>query len=173
MVVRKRVEMANTRHGMSALKSRVKLRGMEAIDKRTGPARSMLEWRDQYIRDLGGPENVTAAKMKLVECAATTAALISHADAFLMEQPSVINRRKKSFYPLVPQKQSLVDSLARLLNLIGLDRVPKPIPTLQEVCAEIAAKRDAAAASDEAETGPGDQIPAPEGTETQEEEPND
>ena len=74
-----------SRHGLYGGLARVKLRGLEDIDRRTTAARALLDWREQVYRDLGGLENIPATRVKLVELAATTAALISHADEFLLE----------------------------------------------------------------------------------------
>jgi hypothetical protein len=102
------------------------------LDARTTAVRSVNEWRAQIITDLGGLENIPAAKLVLVEMASRTRVLVDHADAFLLGQPSIINRRRKAFIPLVQQRQALCDSLARLCAQIGLARVPKPIKSLHE-----------------------------------------
>jgi hypothetical protein len=48
-----------------------------------------------------------------------------------MEQPSLINKRKRTVIPVLLQRNQLADSLARTLALLGLDRVPAPVTTLQ------------------------------------------
>ena len=121
-----------SRHGLNAAMVRLKLKGLNAIDRRTITGRSLIAWRDELLAALGGPGNVSPQKTALVDLAARTRALIDHADAFLLGEPSILNRRKKAFLPIVAQRQSLCDSLARLLGQLGLERVPRAIKPLAE-----------------------------------------
>ncbi|MGC1581339.1 MAG: hypothetical protein WA766_07640, partial [Candidatus Acidiferrales bacterium] len=68
----------------------------------------------------------------LVNLAATTRALIDHADNWLLSQPSIINKRRKSFVPVVGQRQSLCDGLSRLLQQLGLERRAKPVAAIPQ-----------------------------------------
>jgi hypothetical protein len=111
---------------------RIKLRGLDGIDHRTSAARALLQWREQVISDCGGLESLSATKLALIDAASRTKALLDHADSFLIAERSVINRKQKAFIPLVAQRQSLCDSLCRTLVLLGLQRVPKAIPSLRE-----------------------------------------
>ena len=141
--------MANsgTRHGLNRAMVRVKLRGMDAIDHRTGAARALLQWREQVISDLGGLESLSATKLALIDAACRTKALLDHADSFLVAERSVINRKRKAFIPLVGQRQTLCDSLARLLNALGLERVAKPVSSRFEVSWGV--KRDSTETTDQ------------------------
>jgi hypothetical protein len=137
------------RTGLKALKARVKVRGLAVIDKRTLAARHLLDWRKEMIADLGGEQAVSAQQMALVEMATRTRLYIDHADAHLMEQSNLITRRGR-LKPLVEQRQRLVDSLARILGQLGLERRAKPAKSLDAYLAEKYSPR-----------------PAPEGTEPQ------
>ena len=110
------------RTNLLALKARVKLRGMFAIDKRTHAARGLLRWKEQIIFDLGGSEAVSAQRMALIDMAVRTRLFIEHCDAWLMEQKSLINAKEKGAIPLLLQRQALVDSLCKILKHLGLDR---------------------------------------------------
>ncbi len=123
-----------SRHGVNALKARVKVRGLAAIDHRTVAARALLDWHRTLIDDLGGDQHISAAQLALVEVATRTKLYIDHADAFLLERPTLITRRKQ-FIPLVEQRQRLVDSLARLLSLLGLERRQPKALSLSEYLA--------------------------------------
>lgn len=120
-----------SRHGLNAVMAKVKLRGLAAIDTRTVAARELLEWKRQLIADLGGEAAITAAQMGLIESAVVTRALISHANAWLLEQPSLVNKRRKELPPIVEQRQALCDALARYLNALGLKRVDGAAGTLE------------------------------------------
>jgi hypothetical protein len=130
--------MANsgTRHGLNRAMTRVKLAGMDAIDRRTAPARALLAWREQLITDLGGSEHLSAQKLGLVELACRTKAIVDAADSWLLSQPAIVNKKRRALLPIVMQRQTLCDSLARLLSQLGLSRVSKPVKSLQEYIAE-------------------------------------
>lgn len=117
-----------SRHGLHALKARVSVRGLGAVDMRTSAARTLFAWKEELLRDLG--RDLPAQKIALVELAVRTRLYIEHLDAFLMSQPSLVNRRRKSVIPALRERMSLVDSLGRILSQLGLERVPKPVPSL-------------------------------------------
>jgi hypothetical protein len=70
---------------------------------------------------------VSAQKRALVDLAVRTRLYVDHCDAFLMEQTSLILKRKKSVLPILLQRNQLADSLARTLSMLGLERIPLPI----------------------------------------------
>jgi hypothetical protein len=119
-----------SRHGLNALKARISVRGLAGVDMRTSSARSLFRWKQELLRDLGG--DLPAQKIALVELAVRTRLFIEHLDAFLMSQPSLLNRRRKSVIPALRERMSLVDSLGRILDRLGLERVAKPVPSLQD-----------------------------------------
>lgn len=139
--------MANkgSRHGLNRAMVRVKLAGMDAIDRRTAPARALLQWREQLITDLGGLEHLSAQKLGLVELACRTKAIVDAADSWLLSQPSIVNKKRRALLPIVMQRQTLCDSLARLLGQLGLSRVPKPVKSLAEHIQERDREKEASA----------------------------
>jgi hypothetical protein len=125
-----------SRHGMSALKVAVKVRGLSAIDGRTAAAQSLFAWKEELLRDLGGEESISAQRMALIEMATRARLFLDHLDAFLLSQSSLINRRSKRMIPALRERQQLADGLARLLGQLGLERVPKRVPELAEYIRE-------------------------------------
>ena len=121
---------ANSRHGLNAVKTRVALRGMAAIDMRTVAAREMLAFRNELVAALGGDTELSPQRRKLVDLASRAALYLDHLDAWLAEQHSLINRRSRSVLPVLLQRQTLADHLARLLDKLGLDRVPQKVSDL-------------------------------------------
>ncbi len=117
------------RTGLNALKARVKVRGLAAIDRRTAAARALLDWRRELLTDLGGERQVSAAQRALVESAVRTRLYVDHVDAYLMEMSSLLTRRGQ-LTPIVAQRQRLVDSLARVLGQLGLERRAKNVTDL-------------------------------------------
>jgi hypothetical protein len=124
-----------TRHGLSALMVRVKLRGFRAIDSRTAGARAALDFRRELLDDLGGEAAVSAAQLALVEVAVRTRLYVDHCDSVLMERASLVIRRTR-LLPLVEQRGRLADSLAKVLGQLGLERRQRPAPSLQEYISE-------------------------------------
>jgi hypothetical protein len=111
-----------SRHGLTALKARVKVRGLTAIDRRTVAARALVTWRTELLADLGGDTAVSAQQLALVEVAVRTRLYVDSLDAWIMEHGSLVNARRRSVHPVVRERQQLVDSLARLLGILGLER---------------------------------------------------
>jgi hypothetical protein len=102
------------------------VRGFKALDQRTVAARALLDWRKDLLDDLGGEDTVSAQQMALVEAAVRTRLYVDHVDAWIMEHGSLVNARRRSVHPVVRERQQLVDSLARLLSTLGLERRQKP-----------------------------------------------
>ena len=125
-----------SRHGLNAVKTRVALRGLTAIDMQTVAAREMLAYRDDLLAALGGSADLSPQRRKLVDLAARASLYLDHLDGWLTEQPTLINRRSRSVLPVLLQRQTLADHLARLLDRLGLDRVPTKIEALDRYVAE-------------------------------------
>jgi hypothetical protein len=130
-----------SRHGLNAIKTKVKVAGLSAVDRRTVAARWLLDWRRDLVTDLGGEAAVTTQQMALVDIATRTKLYIDHLDAFLMEQHSLVNGKRKAVLPALRERQSLADSLARILGQLGLERRQAPAKTLEQYLAERAEAR--------------------------------
>jgi hypothetical protein len=121
-----------SKHGLHTLKQSVKTLGKRALDQRTTVAKSLMHWRAELVRDLGGPETVSKQQAVVIELAVKTHLLLQSIDNWLLQQKSLINSRKKSVLPVVRERQQLADSLARYMTLLGLERKAKPVPALTE-----------------------------------------
>jgi hypothetical protein len=132
-----------SRHGLNPLKTKVKVAGLTALDRRTVAARALLHWRSDLIADLGGEQTVSAQQMALVEIASRTKLYVDHLDAFLMDPRSLVNAKKKAALPVLRERQALADSLARILSQLGLERRQAPPKSLNEFLAEKVAQRGA------------------------------
>jgi hypothetical protein len=126
-----------TRHGLNALKARVKVRGLVAIDKRTAAAQALLAWRRELVADLGGEDTISAQQRALVELAARTRLYVDSLDAWIMEQPSL---GKRAVHPVLLQRQQLADALARYMTQLGLERRVTEVRDLKTYLAEQASK---------------------------------
>ena len=122
----------NTTHGLCALKKIITTRGMQAVSARSYAVKAVRAWEAELIRDLGGAENLSTQKRTIVEMCCRTRLFIEHIDSWIMLQDFLVYNRKKKLIPVVQQRQALCDSLTRMLAQLGLDRVAKRVPTLEE-----------------------------------------
>ena len=127
---------AYSRHGLHALKSRVKVAGLAALDGRTVAAQALLEWRRDLIADLGGDAAISAQQRALIEVATRTRLYVDHLDAFLMAQRTLVHAKRKAVLPVLRERQALADSLARILGQLGLERRQQPPKSLAEYITE-------------------------------------
>ncbi len=120
-----------TRHGLHALKARVMVRGLQAIDGRTAAAQHLVAFRRELLDDMGGESAVSAAQLALVEIATRSRLYLDHVDAVLLERQSLVVRGRR-LLPLVEQRGRLASSLLEVLSKLGLERRQRPAPSLEE-----------------------------------------
>jgi hypothetical protein len=125
-----------TRHGLTAPMVRVRLAGFSAIDRRTAAARETLAFRRDLIAAQGGEADLSPQRRRLTDMAVRAALLLDHVDAWILGQRSLVNGRTKALLPIVVQRQSLADHLAKLLDKLGLERRARPVPALADYVRE-------------------------------------
>ena len=103
----KKPNTRNTKHGLTLLKRGLKAAGTQAIDRRTSLGKTLDQWRDQLISDLGGPHDISTQQLAIVTLAVRTKLLLDSIDNWLLQQPSLINARKRALLPAVLQRQQL------------------------------------------------------------------
>jgi hypothetical protein len=108
---------------------RVKLRGFRAIDRRTAAGREAIAFRSELLSALGGVD-LSPQRRRLVDMAARAALLLDHVDGWLVGQRSLVNARSRSLLPVLTQRQTLADHLVRVLDKLGLERVPRKVTDL-------------------------------------------
>ena len=113
------------RHGLTTAKRTLRTWGERAIDGRSRTGRALAAWRSALIDDLGGEEQVSAQQLTVLELAARTKVLLDGIDAWLFEQPSLVNKRDRKLFAVVKERQQLADSLARYMGMLGLERRAK------------------------------------------------
>jgi hypothetical protein len=107
-------------HGYTVLKRAINSIGNRLIDRRTVTGKALAKWRDDLIRDLGG--DVSTQQTALVDLAVKSKLLLDSIDAWLLTQPTLINKKKKSLLPVVRERQQLADGLAKYLAMLGLEK---------------------------------------------------
>ncbi len=120
-------------HGQYTLKRAVKELGSRSIDRRTSLGKALYAWRDELITDLGGADAVSTQQMALIDLCVRTKLLLDSLDAWLLQQRSLVNSRKRSVIPALISRTQLSDSLARYLGTLGLQRRAKPTKGLHEL----------------------------------------
>jgi hypothetical protein len=111
------------RHGLNPLKKALYTLGNRALDKRTVAGRALVEWREDLIHDLSG--DVSTQQDAIISLAIKTKLLLDSIDVWLLQQPTLIKKRKKSIIHAVQQRQVLADALARYMSMLGLQRKSK------------------------------------------------
>ncbi|HLK11092.1 MAG TPA: hypothetical protein VKW76_06910 [Candidatus Binatia bacterium] len=96
--------------------------------KRTALGRALRAWKADLVRDLGGDPSTQQAA--IIDLAVRTKLLLDSIDAWLLVQPSLVNARKRALLPVVRERQSLADALARYLGQLGLERKARDVPDL-------------------------------------------
>jgi len=127
----KKPKRVYTKHGLTTLKGAVNGLGRRVIDKRTSVGKALHKWKQDLVADLGG--NVSVQQMTLIELAVKSKLLLDSIDTWLLQQPTLINRRKKSLLPVVMQRQTLADGLARYLQTLGLEKKSRDLGNLESL----------------------------------------
>lgn len=125
-----------SRHGQTAPMVRIRLQGFKAIDRRTKGGREAVQFRNELANALGGTAELSPQKAKLVDLAARASLMLDHVDCWLVGQTSLINRRSKTLLPVLVQRQGIAEHLSRLLEKLGLDRVPTKVLALDQYLAD-------------------------------------
>ena len=77
-MTRKSTKRSYSRHGLAAVKAQVRLRGLDAIDRRTAAAQDLARFKEDLLSDLGGKENVSTQEMQLVDLACRARLFLGH-----------------------------------------------------------------------------------------------
>lgn len=117
-----RLGSGNTKHGLHTMKRTLQELGGRAIDGRTGLGRALTHWKTDLIRDLGGAESVSTQQLAIIDLAVKSKLLLDSIDAWLLMQPSLVDKRRRALLPVVRDRQQLADGLARYLQALGLER---------------------------------------------------
>jgi hypothetical protein len=123
------------RHNLKTLKRAVKTLGARTLDRRTGVGKALASWRADLLADLGGEGAVSTQQRAVIDLAVRTKLLLDSIDAWLLVQPSLINKRKRALIPVVRERTQLADALARYLSALGLERKMKQVPSLHDYLA--------------------------------------
>ena len=89
-------------------------------------------FREGLIEDLGGDESLSAQQVAVIELAVIDRTLLMMIDGFLFgkhnpDNPvsNLINKRNRTLYPIVRQRQQIADALTARLAKLGFERQTK------------------------------------------------
>ncbi len=92
------------------------------LDRRTMLGRALAAWKADLIKDLGGRDVVSTQQLAIIDMCVTTKLHLDSIDRWMLNQPTLVNARKRSLLPAVLQRQRLANDLAQYLTLLGLER---------------------------------------------------
>jgi len=122
-------------HGLYSMKRAVNELGLKGIDGRSSVGRALSKWRSDLIRDMGGEESISTQQEAMVDLAVKSKLMLDSIDAWLLQQQSLVNKRKKSLLPVVRERTQLADALARYLLHLGLEKRTREL-SLTELLAQ-------------------------------------
>ena len=89
-------------------------------------------WRQDILADLGGEENVSAAKAALLDASIGTFVVLHTIDAYLFGLGGgMVNKRSKKLFSVVMERMRVAETLTRQLQAIGLEKKKAPPVSLQ------------------------------------------
>ena len=119
-------------------------RFLDHMDRRTAVGKAWFDKRERIYSDMGGKTEIAETKLTQIDHLMAVDALVDSGLAWVFQPGGLgpINRRNGRFRPIVNELTKLIEASARLAELVGLDRKPKPVPTLQEYLQSEEFKRD-------------------------------
>lgn len=123
-------------HGAVTVRRELRELRAHALDPSTLAAAVYREAREELVASLGGAEALSTQQIWLLEEAAHLRLQLLYANTWLASQPELINHKTGAMLLAMTQKQSLVKSLAKLLELLGIQRREKDTLTLQDYLRE-------------------------------------
>jgi hypothetical protein len=125
------------RSGLYAVQNTLKAIGDQEnwIDSFGEVGVELKAFQSAIIADMGRDENISAMERSIIDLATKTFLMLQSVDRFLLGQPSLVNKSKRQLFPVVLQRQTLADALARYMAQLGLKRRAKPTQSLGELLA--------------------------------------
>jgi hypothetical protein len=133
---RKKPRKTTSQSGYYSAKKALIRFGSHAFDGRTRISKALDEFRDALLADLGGADAVSKQQEIIITLATRTHFLVESLDAYIFSMKSPVNKQRRCLYPVIRERQSLADSLAKHLAMLGLEKKQPPAKPLHEYIAE-------------------------------------
>ncbi len=143
------------KHGASALATALKRGSVADLDGRLAQVRDARLWAQEYAADRGGEDTLGVGYQTLLEAAKPVRLMARHIEGVLLAKPEwILNRRRRCLSNLAKDYLSVLKALRETLIALGLDRVPKPLPSLADRLRAIEERRAAEDAARGAQAQP-------------------
>jgi hypothetical protein len=134
-------------HGIVAFRNKVSRRarrGRSVIDRRSAAGKNAVAFQQELIRDQGGAENLSVAKLTLIELCARDLYFCDEIDRRVSNLIAKANREApngkkygvKMLAVLYGYRNPMARNLSSNLMALGLEKVPPPAKTLEEILSE-------------------------------------
>lgn len=101
-------------------------------------SRASRWWRQDILADLGGEENVSAAKAALLDASIGTFVVLHTIDAYFFGLGGGrVNKRSKKLFGVVIERMRVAETLTRQLQAIGLEKKRPPAISLQSYITQL------------------------------------
>jgi hypothetical protein len=129
-------------HGLAAFRNGVKRRtrrGRSPIDRRSNIGREALSIQADYVDDLGGENALTTGQRVVLGLLGQNLYLLGETDKRInkacREWPKLKNS-PKGMAMLYSYRAAIENNIIRNLSLLGMERKPPPVKSLEEILAE-------------------------------------
>lgn len=138
-------------HGLVAFRNGVHRRtrkGRSLIDRRSTAGRNAFAMREELIADMGGTDQLSTAKLALIEMTARDVYFLDEIDRRIFRAIYKLAAKEKALESLGKLKnpkmiaamygyrQTAANNLARNLLALGLEKLPPKQKTLEEILSE-------------------------------------
>src|SRR5215475_16023962 len=100
-------------HGLNTLRKSLKYSGNALTSRRYKLGRVLWEWRQELVRDVGGEAAISTQQLAVIDLAVKTKLLLDSIDAWLLTQPSLIDKRRRALQRVGPQPVNVAPGAAR------------------------------------------------------------
>jgi hypothetical protein len=122
--------------GLYAARRAVETFGSRALPGADTPLGQELQaWRASLIADLGG--DPSTAQVALIDLAVRSKLMVDSVDAYLLEMQSLVDKRHRRLWPVVRERQALVNALQAILRDLGLERRAKDAEAVETILARL------------------------------------
>jgi len=119
-------------------------KGRSVIDRRGAAGQNAMMLRDELIKDQGGAEELSTAKLALIEVISRDVYYLDEIDRRIKELMTKANKMSppkavkspKAMWMLYGYRAPVVRSLSANLLALGLEKAPPKVKTLDEILSE-------------------------------------
>jgi hypothetical protein len=133
-------------HGLVAFQNKIhrrSRRGRSLIDRRSAAGKNAVAIGDELLRDLGGEENCSTAKLMLIEMVRRDVYFCDEIDRRIFKfiydantQKPESKKNPKYISTLYGYRIAVVNNLSRNLQALGLEKAPPKVKSLEEILSE-------------------------------------